>query len=329
MSLDERGPGWTAERALAALVDALDEAVLLFDAELRCRAAGARVAPLLGADPAELLGLTRAEVVRRLAAAAADGAAFEAAALAARTAPQRIELVRPEPRILVWTSRPLLEAGAPAGAIDLVRDVTRELAAERRADDAARALAEAATTDPLTGLLTRRRFLQDLDREHRRAQRAWDSYAVVRIDVDRMKDLNAAHGRDIGDALLRCLGEELRASRREYDLVARWEQDELAMCLPGVDPRAAMVVVERVLLSMRERGRAAVEEALRARGAAPGTEDWTTSAGIAVWVPPSGDTPEDVVRRAGEALAAARTKGPASILVDTGAGRWKDGMTDG
>ena len=65
-----------------------------------------------------------------------------------------------------------------------------------------------------------------------------------------------------------------------------------------------------------------------ARAAAAGELVWTMSAGIAVWVPPSGDGPEDVVRRAGEALAAARAKGPSSILVDTGGGRWKDGMSE-
>jgi diguanylate cyclase (GGDEF)-like protein len=327
MAVDERGSGsldrgaldlgWTAERALAALVDAIDEAVLLFDAGLRCRAAGGRVAALFGVDPPELLGLPRAEVLRRLSRAADDPAAFEAAIAAAAIGPQRVEVVRPEPRVLVWTAQPLIEGGAAAGAMDLARDVTRELAAERRADEAARALSAAATLDPTTGLMNRRQFLHELDREHRRAQRAWDSYAIARVDVDRMKALNVAQGRGAGDALLRRLGEELRAARREYDVVARWESDEFVVCLPGVDAKAATVVVQRALMNMRERAREATGQSV------------TMSAGIAVWIPPSGDGPEDVIRRAGDALEAARIKGPSSILVDAGGGRWKDGMTEG
>jgi hypothetical protein len=40
-----------------------------------------------------------------------------------------------------------------------------------------------------------RRFEEECEREHRRAQRVWDSYAVARVDIEGMTAFNAQHGR--------------------------------------------------------------------------------------------------------------------------------------
>ena len=309
-------PGWSAERVLDALVDALDEVVLLFDQEHRCRGAGKRADALFGVDVAGLLNLPRGDLLRRLAAAAEDPATFESAVEAASGSAQLIELVRPERRQLLWKTIRIGANDAPGCLLDVVRDVTAERSAALHVEEMVQALAEATTVDPVTGLLNQRRFVQDLDREHRRAQRVWESYAIARLDVNGMSALNAALGWDGGDTLLRRIGEELRTARREYDLVGRWKADEFIMCLPGADASAVRVVLERALAGLYAR----VHEAFG--------RPIMMSVGVAVWIPPSADSPEDIIERAGAALESARRRGATDIVVDARAGRWKDGLAD-
>jgi diguanylate cyclase (GGDEF)-like protein len=314
MSLD---PGWSAERVLNALVESLDEVVLVFDEDQRCRGAGAHARALFGVEVATLLGLRRKELLRLLSASSDDAAAFEAAVEAATDGSQQtIEIARPERRQVVWRTVPFGSSDAPAGALDIVRDVTSERAAALQIKQMAKALADVTTVDPVTGLSNQRRFLQDLDREHRRAQRVWECYALARLDVNDMASLNAALGWAVGDEVLRRIGEELRTSRREYDLVGRWRADEFVLCLPGADAAAAKAVLDRTLGGMYAR----VKEAF--------ARPITVGVGVAVWIPPSSDSPEDVVERAGAALEAARRRGPTEIVVDGRAGRWKEGAAE-
>jgi diguanylate cyclase (GGDEF)-like protein len=209
-------------------------------------------------------------------------------------------------RTLVWTSVPI----SGDGRLDLIRDVTRERRAEAVAEDLLRRLEMETTLDDLTGLTNRRRFEEECLREHRRAQREWISYAVARVDVDGMGGINDRIGFEAGSELLKRLGEELKSSRREYDVVARWKDDEFVMLLPRADVRAVATVLRRALEGVHAKGGELV----------PGM---TVCVGAAIWTPPSAEGPADIVRRAGDALAAARAKGRGKVEVDLGTSEWK------
>ena len=305
-------PGYPSPRALDALLDAINEGVLVFDEHGVCRVAGRRAAEILGGDPAGLLGLPRGDVVARVAALASQPDALHALTATSneRMVVDPIEIGGADGRTIVWTSIPL---EAPPGRLDVIRDVTRERRAEQRADDLARRLELESTLDDLTGLTNKRRFEEDCGREHRRAQREWVSYAIARVDVDRMGEINRTHGHAAGDELLRAVGEELRASRREYDVVARWTDDEFVLLLPRADASNVRRVLRRAIELVHQ----------KARAIAP---DMSVSAGVAVWSPPSAEGPADVTRRAGAALAAARAKGAGRIEIDSGAGDWQGDM---
>ncbi|MEZ4315766.1 MAG: GGDEF domain-containing protein, partial [Polyangiaceae bacterium] len=173
-------------------------------------------------------------------------------------------------------------------------------------------MAQTSILDDLTGLSNRKHFESEVDREHRRSQRSWASYAVARIDVDGMAQLNADIGEEAGDTLLRRTGEVLKAARREYDLVARWENDELIVLLPGIDERAVKAVLARSIAAMRD---AAREVAAR---------EVTFSAGVAVWIPPSVESSEEVLQRAATALQAAQLLGRGHVEIDARMIEWKD-----
>jgi diguanylate cyclase (GGDEF)-like protein len=311
--------GWTADRALSALLDALDEGALVFDERQTCKAAGRRAAELLGVDARALIGLHRRELVERIAAISSSSEAVRAlheeVLSGGSTVADPIEIVGAHPRTVVWTSVPIEDPAGAIGRIDIFRDVTRERRAEEDSADMARRLSLASIVDDLTGLMIRRRFEEEHQREHRRSQRAWAPYAVARVDVDGMSRINEAHGREKGDALLVRVAEELKATRREYDLVARFGDDELVILLPGCDARTAKKVLRRAVA-------AAVLKGSEVLGAA-----MTLSTGVAVWTPPSGELPADLVERAGAALSAARARRPGALEIDLEAIEWKDDPT--
>jgi diguanylate cyclase (GGDEF)-like protein len=312
-------PGWSPDRALFALIDALDEGALIFDEHSLCRLAGRRAAELLGTDPRELVGISRQELLHRVKAASGTPEAvrlLEDDALPNEsTVADPIEILRPLVRTVVWTSIPVVKGLTRMGRIDILRDVTRERRAEEAHEAASRRLIQLSPIDELTGLVNRRRFQEECEREHRRAQRTWASYAIVRVDVDGMTRINEGYGRELGDELLRRVGEELRVTRREYDMVARWDADEFIMLLPGADGRAAKQVLKRTLVEVHAKGSELV----------PGM---SVCAGSAIWTPPSGETAADIIERAGHALDVARVLGFGKVEVDVGAGEWKDEMTE-
>lgn len=307
---------WFGGPALDVLVAALDEGTLLYDEELRCRVIGRRVEELFGVSASELLGKPRSEVLQRLSKACVEPDSLllsvgERAIASGRTVADPVELSRPRPRTVVWTSVPL----PLGGRIDVVRDVTRERSAEREKVELLRRLEQESGVDRLTGLPNQRRFEHEADREHHRAQRAWESYAIAIFDVDGMEDINVERGREVGEEVLRCLGQMIHTARREYDVTARWGGDSFIVLLPGADAAAAKTVVKRVVHSIAE-----------APLAVAGEVAVTLCGGGAVWVPPSGEGAVETIRRAQEALNRARRRGPSSVEVDDGESfEWRQG----
>jgi len=304
-------PEWSSflQGAFLTVLEAADEGLIVFDGEGRCRMIGRRAGEMFAVEPAAFVGKLRHEVLDAFAKACEEPDAFmEAAAadgpLGAPRMAADVDVRRPRPRTVLCRGVPISREGKPPGRVVLVRDVTRERAAERSTRQLQARIAELTPFDTVTGLLNQRRFREELDREHGRSTRAWDSYAVLRLDVDGMGLLNEELGTSVGDEVLEQLAARLKKCLREYDVVARLEADEFAMLLPGADAIAARVVGERVTKAMAEIFRVG-----------PGRKV-TLSIGGALWVPPSGETSDDIVKRAGVALREARKQGGARTHVE-------------
>ena len=297
-------PEWSSflQAAFLTVLEAADEGLIVFDGEGRCRMIGRRAGELFGVEPAAFVGKMRHEVLEAFAKACEEPDAFmEAAAadgpLGAPKMAADVDVRRPRPRTVLCRGVPISREGKPPGRVVFVRDVTRERAAERSTRQLQARIAELTPFDTVTGLLNQRRFREELDREHGRSTRAWDSYAVLRLDVDGMGVINEELGNTVGDEVLEQLASRLKKCLREYDIVARFEDDEFAMLLPGADAIAARVVGERVTKAMAQSFQVG-----------PGRKV-TLSIGGALWVPPSGETSEDIVKRAGTAVREARKQG--------------------
>jgi diguanylate cyclase (GGDEF)-like protein len=104
------------------------------------------------------------------------------------------------------------------------------------------ALAEESQTDTLTALHNRRYLMAQLP-----AVLTGDArIGVLQIDIDHFKQINDSYGHAVGDAVLRELGAELAALRRDSDITVRWGGEEFLLLLQEVDAAGVMVIAERL-----------------------------------------------------------------------------------
>lgn len=141
-------------------------------------------------------------------------------------------------------------AAYQAGADDVLNLplLRAELVARLRVRiDRIRLTRERADRDSLTGLLTRRAFLERVSQRMAEAKRHNRSMSLCLIDLDEFKKINDIHGHIAGDQVLAQLGRLLRERFRAEDLRCRWGGEEFAIALVDEDIVTARRVLQRVL----------------------------------------------------------------------------------
>lgn len=128
------------------------------------------------------------------------------------------------------------EHGIPNGVVGTIRETTSRKMLEA-------ALAQAASTDTLTGLANRRAFLKTAEEIAQRDDRS----CIAVFDLDHFKSVNDTFGHDAGDHVLREFAHVARSMVRENDLLARMGGEEFALLLPGVLPKDAEGICNRLL----------------------------------------------------------------------------------
>ncbi len=103
-----------------------------------------------------------------------------------------------------------------------------------------------AQTDALTGLYNLRMFNEVWQREHGSAERERGVYALLLIDMDKLKDINDAFGHEAGNSAITLVAQCLQRSIRNTDYAARFGGDEFTVLLPGASPEVAEAVIKRV-----------------------------------------------------------------------------------
>jgi diguanylate cyclase (GGDEF)-like protein/PAS domain S-box-containing protein len=159
-------------------------------------------------------------------------------------------------------------------------------------------LREQAIRDPLTGLFNRRYLEETLQREFSRASREGYPIGVAMIDIDYFKQLNDANGHEAGDRVLQALAALLQAHTRAGDIVCRYGGEEFLLVLPGADPQQVQDRAEAWRHSFEATTIQLGEGLLRS----------TLSIGVATF-PLNGETFDDVVRAADQALYRAKGDG--------------------
>ncbi|MDG2535604.1 GGDEF domain-containing protein [Sphingomonas sp. HITSZ_GF] len=159
-------------------------------------------------------------------------------------------------------------------------------------------LRDAAERDVLTGLRNRRGFL-DAAAHLRSGTRA----TLALVDIDFFKRINDIFGHDEGDLVLQEFSHRLTETMRRSDLIARWGGEEFAILIPGMGPREAQAMMERL------------RTALHADPIGPNPEEPVTfSCGLAFLRGP--DQIAVAMQRADKALYAAKHGGRDRIALD-------------
>ena len=136
--------------------------------------------------------------------------------------------------------QPIYRDGRYDGVLLNVVNVTELVRARQAVEEANRRLEELATTDAVTGLANRRRFMEVLEAEFQRSRRYGGRLALAMVDVDRFKRFNDTHGHAFGDRVLVEVAKRLAAGARQTDVVARLGGDEFVILMPETSADDAM-----------------------------------------------------------------------------------------
>jgi diguanylate cyclase (GGDEF)-like protein len=115
------------------------------------------------------------------------------------------------------------------------------------------AVSAAAMTDPLTGVLNRRGFVDALERELARARRYGLQFTLAYVDVRGLKAVNDTAGHLAGDKLLKDAASLLKESARADDVVGRIGGDEMGLLLVEQGAEGADAVIRRVTNQIPQR----------------------------------------------------------------------------
>lgn len=133
---------------------------------------------------------------------------------------------------------------------DALQLLFRDVAARRKLEREVQFLTR---HDALTDLPNRTDFRDRLAGAMARAQRTARQVAVVGLNLDRFRQLNAQHGSEVGDRVLQIVASRLKDSIRKSDSAARVSGSEFALILEGIDQREqASVVANRLMEQMKE-----------------------------------------------------------------------------
>ena len=147
---------------------------------------------------------------------------------------------------VTMTASPVVGGAAPAGAVIVFRDTSERKAFEEQ-------LARHAFQDALTGLANRRLLLDHLDHALLQADRNGSQVGVLFCDIDRFKVVNDNLGHQVGDELLRVIGDRLRRAVRPGDTLSRFGGDEFVILLEGImSPDDASDVAQSVLGALHD-----------------------------------------------------------------------------
>ena len=101
-------------------------------------------------------------------------------------------------------------------------------------------------TDGLTGLFNHRFLHEYLDKEIKRSKRDNLQLSYLMCDIDNFKTFNDTYGHQVGDMLLKELGEIIVAELRESDIAARYGGEEFGIVLPMTNREGAMQTAEKI-----------------------------------------------------------------------------------
>ncbi|MCG3747765.1 GGDEF domain-containing protein [Vibrio cincinnatiensis] len=157
--------------------------------------------------------------------------------------------------------------------------------------------ADLAARDPMTGLLNRRgmeEFLQG--KQHNQY------LAIAVLDIDNFKSINDSFGHDVGDQVIRYIGEQIESHLRDTDAVARFGGEEFVLYVTASEEP----IIENVMYRVKD---AIVQDSTRLID-----QGFTVSGGVHIVRREEGDDFNKLFKAADEKLYVAKTSGKDKLV---------------
>ena len=239
-----------------AILDILPNPVLVKDQDLKYVWVNHAFEDLFNVKRADLVGELDTDVFKNRQAVECNGGDIRV--LESGAVDEAYETVfrnGTEPRITI-TRKTRLSDGDDHFLVGIMHDVTEVTEANKELENSKRLLEEQsvrlkemAYTDPLTGVMNRRRLAEQAPivfGTHRNI-----GGALV-CDLDYFKKINDAHGHDTGDAALKHFVSVAKTALRDGDLLARTGGEEFAVLMPGTNRKKSEAIAERIRASLEE-----------------------------------------------------------------------------
>lgn len=165
--------------------------------------------------------------------------------------------------------------------------------------DARNALRLHAIRDELTGLPNRTSIMEVLDREVARAVRDKSILSIVLADIDHLGKINETRGQPIGDEVLKEMGRRLEHAIRSYDAAGRYGGGDFLLVLPSFEADTGVERLRKIHDSICGRPMVFPSCSLNV----------TCSFGVSILLPDQFYSSEELLVRAGQAMATAKQDG--------------------
>ncbi len=103
-----------------------------------------------------------------------------------------------------------------------------------------------ALTDPLSGLMNRRSFMDVCLKTIQHKTKL--SYLI--IDIDKFKNVNDTYGHPFGDKVIKSIAEKIVENTRSSDYIARVGGEEFAILMPSTDTKTAFHIADRLRINI-------------------------------------------------------------------------------
>jgi diguanylate cyclase (GGDEF)-like protein/PAS domain S-box-containing protein len=185
------------------------------------------------------------------------------------------------------------------GLVVTAKDITEKKKLEMELVKKNELLSKLAITDSLTELYNSRHFHDQIKRELSRIKRNPDrKLSLILLDIDHFKELNDNEGHQMGDHVLRSLGQVIKVCiRKDVDQGYRYGGDEFVIILPDTDKHQARFAAERI----------------QKQFGAFKFGNTSISTGIAEYI--TGEDDQAIIRRADEAMYRSKKEGRARITL--------------
>lgn len=151
--------------------------------------------------------------------------------------------------------------------------------------------------DPLTGLLNRRAFDEEINRLKDKIP-----FSIIYLDIDDFKIINDTYGHTIGDEVLKEIGEILNNFIRKDTKAFRLGGEEFAILLPEVDDKNSYKIAERIRKVIENHNIRKDDKII----------SYTASFGITTFK--KGENVDELLKRADEAMYKAKKSGKNRVV---------------